>query len=214
MIPHDPGAFTQGLEFRGGFLWETTGHYGSSSLRKTDPETGQVLQTHRLPDSVFAEGFTFLNDSTVCVLTWREGTAFLMNPWTMEYTGEFPLETEGWGLCMGDGLLYQTDGTATLRHRCPETFQVTDSVTVTLNGVPQVFLNELEFRNGLVLANQWRTTRILFINPGTGNVERVLNLRNIVPGDGEMNGIAVSDDGNVYVAGKYWPLTYVLEGVF
>ena len=212
IIPHDPGAFTQGLEIRNGYLWESAGTYCGSSFRKTSPATGEVLDLLRLPDSVFAEGFTFLNDTTVCLLTWREGTAFIINTESMEIAAEFPLQGEGWGLCLGENVLYQSNGSPTIVLRSPETFETFDSITVTLNGQPQQFINELEYVNGTILANQWRTSRILFINPENGEVERVVNLRNVVPDvPGAMNGIAADSSGTIYCSGKNWPVTLILE---
>jgi len=212
MIPHDPGAFTQGLEIRCGYLWESTGIYGQSSFRRTNIETGEVLDLLLLPDSFFAEGFTFLDDSTVCLLTWRENTAFLLNPWTMEIRDEFYLNTEGWGICYTGEHLIQSDGTAVLRFRDPDDFSVFDSVSVTLNGQPQFFLNELEYADGQILANQWRTSRILFINPDNGNVERFINLNSVVPqSGGVLNGIAANADGALFCTGKNWPVTLIIN---
>ena len=212
IIPHDPGAFTQGLEIRNGFLWESTGIYGESSFRRTSPETGEVIQIMRLPDSVFAEGFTFLNDSTVFLLTWREHTAFIISTRSMEIVDEFTFQGEGWGLCYGEGTLYQSDGSSVITLRDPDTFEPFDSISVTLNGQPQVFLNELEFAFGYILANQWQTTRILFIDPESGEVERVVNLGNAAPeGTGVMNGIAASENGRLFCSGKNWPVTFILD---
>ncbi|MCD4707633.1 MAG: glutaminyl-peptide cyclotransferase [Candidatus Sabulitectum sp.] len=211
MIPHDPGAFTQGLEIRCGYLWESTGIYGQSTFRKTDMETGEVLDMLRLPDTVFAEGFTFLDDSTVCLLTWKEHSAFLLNPWTMEIREEFYLNTEGWGICCTGEFLVQSDGTSILRFRDTGDFSVRDSISVTLNGNPQFFLNELEYLNGQILANQWRTSRILFINQENGHVERFINLSSVVPQSvGVLNGIAAGEDETLYCTGKYWPITLIL----
>jgi len=214
ILSHDPGAFTQGLEIRDGYLWESTGIYGSSSFRRTSMETGEVLDILQFPDSIFAEGFTFLDDSTVCVLTWKEGLAYRINPWTMEILGEFPLEVEGWGLCLAEDVLFQSCGSSILYLRDPETFEVLDSMEVTLNGQPQYFLNELEYAFGCILANQWRTSRILFISLETGDVERVLNLREVAPvTSGVMNGLADDNDGTLYCSGKNWPYTLILHGI-
>jgi len=166
----------------------------------------------RLPDSIFAEGFTFLNDSTVCLLSWREHTAFLLNPWTMEIQSQLYLDTEGWGLCNTGNLLAQSDGSQLLRFRDPVSFSAVDSVSVTLNGQPQYFLNELEYRNGQILANQWRSNRILFIDPQNGTVGRVLNLSSVLPSSGGvLNGIAKGEAGILYCTGKNWPVTLILE---
>ena len=200
------------MEYRNGYLWESTGIYGQSTFRRTDIVTGEVLDMLRLPDSVFAEGFTFLNDSTVCLLTWRENTAFILNPWTMEIENNLYLNTEGWGICNTGELLAQSDGTAIIRYRDPEDFSVVDSVSVTLNGQPQFYLNELDYRDGQILANQWRTSRILFINPQNGVVERFLNLGSISPSNsGVLNGVASGEDGILYCTGKNWPIILILE---
>lgn len=168
----------------------------------------------RFPDSVFAEGFTFLDDSTVCVLTWREHTAYFMNPWTMEIEQELYLNSEGWGICRAGSVLAQSDGTSILRFRDPTDLQVIDSVSVCLNNQPQFYLNELEFRDGLILANQWRSSRILFIDPEDGNVVRFLNLASVVPPTGGvLNGIAAGEDGTLYCTGKNWPVILVMENL-
>lgn len=211
MIPHDPGAFTQGFEIHNGYLWESAGRYGQSSFRRTDIETGEVLNLLRFPDSVFAEGFTFIDDSTVCLLTWKEHTAYLINPWTMEIKDELFLNTEGWGICNAGEYLAQSDGSSILRFRDISTFAVIDSVSVTLNGQPQNFLNELEYVDGLILANQWGTERILFINPVSGMVERFITLRSVrPPSGGVLNGIALNNNGALFCTGKNWPVTLVL----
>lgn len=132
----------------------------------------------------------------------------------MEITEEYSLEGEGWGLCLAQGTLYQSDGSSRLILRSPETFEPADSVEVTLNGQPQVFINELEYAYGYILANQWRTARILFINPENGVVERVINLRNVIPDNsGVMNGLAADETGKLFCSGKNWPVTIVLEGI-
>jgi len=175
-------------------------------------ENGEVLETLRLPDSVFAEGFTFLDDSTVVLLTWKENTAFLIHTWNMEIIGTIPFQGEGWGLCYGEGALYHSDGTSAITIRDPYTLEPTGSISVTLNGTPQPFLNELEFIDGTIAANQWRTSRILFIDPASGTVERVVNLSNVVPdAPGVMNGIAATGNGRIYCSGKNWPVTIILD---
>ncbi len=188
--------------------------YGESSFRRTSLETGEVLDQMRFPDSIFAEGFTFLSDSVVCLLTWREGVAFTLNPWTMEILSELPLQGEGWGLCLADSILYQSNGSATLLIRSPETFQLLDSIEVTIDGIPQYFLNELEYARGFILANQWRTHRILFINSETGAVERVMDLGSTAPGTGGvLNGTASAGQGYLYCTGKNWPVTLIISGI-
>ncbi len=166
----------------------------------------------RFPDSIFTEGFTFVDDSTVCVLTWKEHTAYLINPWTMEILNELYLNTEGWGICNTGDYLAQSDGSSILRFRDISTFAVIDSVSVTLNGQPQSFLNELEYADGLILANQWGTDRILLINPASGIVERFITLGSVCPSSGGvLNGIALNNDGTLYCTGKNWPITLLLD---
>lgn len=132
----------------------------------------------------------------------------------MEIKDEFYLETEGWGICHTGKFLVQSNGTSTLRFRNTNNFTIQDSISVTLNGQPQMYLNELEYINGQILANQWRTNRILFINPVDGCVERIINLGSILPvSGGVLNGIASGADGTIYCTGKNWPVTLIIEDI-
>ena len=210
---HDPGAFTQGLELRGGILYESTGIYGQSTIRRVNPETGEVLRTYRLPDSLFAEGLTFVSSSRMMVLTWREGIVLAINPSTFEVTETLEIAGEGWGLCYDGSSLIRSDGSSLLRFHDPGTMAVTDSVTVTLSGAPQNNLNELEYARGLVWANQLLSTRILAIDPATGDVLATIDLASLAPpGAGNMNGIAYDRENDLFIiTGKNWPVMYTLD---
>lgn len=210
---HDPGAYTQGLELHSGVLYESTGLYHQSSLRRVDPETGEVLQMKRLPDSLFAEGLTFVSPSRMLVLTWREGMVLVVNPATLEITETLPLHGEGWGLCYDGRRVIRSDGTPILRFHDPRTMETTDSLTVTLSGVPQRNINELEYARGLIWANQWLSNRILAIDPATGRVLGVTDFGALAPpGAGGMNGIAHDPERDVFiVTGKNWPVMYTVD---
>lgn len=210
---HDPGAYTQGLELHAGVLYESTGLYRQSSLRRVDPGTGEVLQMRRLPDSLFAEGLTLVSPSRMLVLTWKEEVVLVVNPETLEITGTLPLQGEGWGLCYDGTRVIRSDGTPVLRFHDPVTMATTDSLIVTLSGVPQGNINELEYARGLIWANQWQSNRILAINPSTGRVQGVLDLGEIVPpGSAGMNGIAHHPDKDLFIiTGKNWPVMYSID---
>lgn len=210
---HDPGAYTQGLELHARVLYESTGLYRQSSLRRVDPETGEVLQMRRLPDSLFAEGLTLVSPSRMLVLTWKEEVVLVVNPETLEITGTLPLNGEGWGLCYDGTRVIRSDGTPVLRFHDPGTMATTDSLIVTLSGVPQGNINELEYARGLIWANQWQSNRILAINPSTGRVQGVLDLGEIVPpGSAGMNGIAHHPDKDLFIiTGKKWPVMYSID---
>jgi len=213
IIGHDPGAYTQGFELHDGVLYESTGIYGRSSLRRTDPSTGEVLQLRRLPDSLFAEGITFVSPDRMLVLTWREGLVLAVDPATLETVDTFTIRGEGWGLCFDGERVIRSDGTEMLRFHDPRNMRVTDSLMVTLAGVPQRNLNELEFARGVIWANQWQSNRILAIDPASGAVLRVYDMSALNPGRGsELNGIAYDSDRDLFlVTGKNWPLTYSID---
>jgi glutaminyl-peptide cyclotransferase len=213
IIGHDPGAYTQGLELHNGVLYESTGLYGQSSLRRVNPATGEVLMLRRLPDSLFAEGLTLVSPSRMLVLTWREGLVLVVNPTTLEIIETLPLQGEGWGLCYDGSRVIRSDGSATLRFHDPKTMEVTDSVTVTLGGVSQRNINELEYARDLIWANQWLSNRILTIDPATGTVLSVLDFSRLAPpGGGGMNGIAYDRERDVFIiTGKNWPVMYTVD---
>ena len=209
-LPHDPGAFTQGLLYHNGALYESTGLYGQSSLRHIDATTGKIVARRSLPTSVFGEGLVLLN-GLFYQLTWREGRVLLANPTDLSPVGELPLPTEGWGVCALDGKLVVSDGSDTLTFYDPTAMTAVGSVAVTDEGKPVTRLNELELVAGRIWANVWGETRIAVIDPSSGRVMAWVDCSGLRPGGGTanldmvLNGIA-SDPatGRVWVTGKHW----------
>lgn len=215
--PHDPQAFTQGLIFHNGYLYESTGLYGESSLRKVALETGEVLQQVDLPSNYFGEGLTLWED-TLLQLTWLEETGYIYDLEDFSELGRFSYATEGWGLTHDGERLIMSDGSATLYFLDPEDFQVIGSVRVTYQGQAIERLNELEYIHGEVYANIWLTDNIVRIDPATGEVTGWIDLRGILP-DGlrtpttdVLNGIAYDPEGDrLFVTGKNWPELYEIR---
>ena len=207
--PHDPEAFTQGLLFRDGVLYESTGLNGRSSLRKVRLETGEVLQQRALDRRYFAEGLTDWGGRLI-QLTWETNVGFVYDLQTFEPVRTFPYAGEGWGLTQDGRRLILSDGTTALRFFDPGSFQETGRVVVTDAGRPVDDLNELELVDGLVYANVWLTDRIAMIDPASGRVAGWIDLAGLLPrrgtGDDVLNGIAY-DAGRrrLFVTGKLWP---------
>ena len=217
--PHDPTAFTQGLAFADGFLYEGTGILGESSLRRVALETGEVLQVHKLADEFFGEGIALCQDKII-QLTWQSRTAFVYDRETFEPAGQFLYPGEGWGIAYDGTRLIMSDGTAVLRFRNPETFEETGHVTVMDKGSPVTRLNELEYVSGEVYANVWKTDRIARIDPGTGNVLGWIDLTGLLSAADRtltadvLNGIAYDAESNrLFVTGKRWPKLFQINVV-
>lgn len=212
-VPHDPTAYTQGLEIADGVLYEGTGLVGASQLRELDPSTGAVLRSAPLPDEVFGEGVTVVGDR-IWQLTWQDGVAYEWDRATLTRIREVPLAGEGWGLCTGDdGRLVRSDGTARLRFHDPVTFAETGAVDVTQDGVPVTRLNELECVDGQVYANVWQTDRIVRVDPADGRVTAVVDASGLLDperraGTDVLNGIADAGGGELLLTGKLWPSTF------
>lgn len=215
--PHDPTAFTQGLIYLDGFLYESTGLYGQSSLRKVDLETGEVLQQVDIPEKYFAEGLTEWDD-TLVQLTWQEHTGFVYGLADFQRQREFDYDTEGWGLTHDDQQLIMSDGTSTIFFLDPETFEVQNTVNVTDRGQEIRAINELEWVQGEIFANIWQTDDIIRIDPTTGDVLGWVDLRGLLPEEERtqqtnvLNGIAydaVAD--RLFVTGKLWPKLYEIK---
>jgi glutamine cyclotransferase len=208
--PHDREAFTQGLEYRNGFLYEGTGLHGRSTLRKVKLETGVVLQKLSLPAHFFGEGISVLGDRIV-QLTWQSEVGFVWGLQDFKLQRQFSYRGEGWGLTTDGRHLYFSDGTDEIRVLDSQTLAETRRIRVRENGRPLKDLNELEWVEGEILANVWQTDRIVKINPLTGRVTGSIDLTGILPaperaGTDVLNGIAYDAAGKrLFVTGKLWP---------
>lgn len=210
-FPHDPNAYTQGLVYHDGFLYEGTGLYGGSSLRKVVLETGEVVKRRNLPSAYFGEGITVRSD-TIYQLTWRYNTGFVWEEGEgFELIETFTYPTQGWGLTHDDTSLIMSDGSDKLYFRDPHTYEEVGRLYVTAGGAPVRQLNELEVIRGLIYANIWHSDSIAVIEPGMGEVVAWLDLSGISPGPsyGVLNGIAFDKDtGRLFVTGKKWPTLF------
>ncbi|MGA1869797.1 MAG: glutaminyl-peptide cyclotransferase [bacterium] len=215
--PHDPTAFTQGLVFDNGFLYEGTGLFGSSSLRKVDLATGIVLQLLELAPQYFGEGITVLGNNII-QLTWLSNVGFVYNKANFNLLQEFYYPTEGWGITHDGQNLIMSDGTSILHYLDPITFQEIRQLNVfDLNG-PVTMLNELEFIQGEIYANVWLTDRIARISPITGQVVGWIDLTGLLsPADlllpvNVLNGIAYDPLlDRIFVTGKLWPKLFEID---
>lgn len=218
--PHDPQAFTQGLIFVDGHLYESTGLNGRSSLRMVDLATGQVLQRHDLPDKYFGEGLTD-RGSTLIQLTWTSHIAFVYDRFSFSLLRTFHYAGEGWGLTHDETQLILSDGTSYLRFLDPKTFRVTRRLhVVDESGHPINNLNELEYLHGEIYANIWQTDEIVRISPRTGKILGRIDLASIIDkreleGNGAvLNGIAYdSVNDRLFVTGKLWPKLFEIKVV-
>ena len=213
VYPHDEDAFTQGLVYEDGALYEGTGRYGQSSLRRVDLETGEVTQIHELPNNLFGEGITIF-ENRIMQLTWKSHIGFVYDKNSFDLLQQFSYTTEGWGITNNGTALIMSDGTATLYFLDPETFQVVNQIEVYNNQTAVTMLNELEFVNGRVYANVWLDDRIAIINPETGQVTAWIDLSGIsesekFDSDSVLNGIAYDQKENrLFVTGKNWSNVY------
>lgn len=218
-FPHDGNAFTQGLEYLDGVLFESTGLYGESGRRRVGLTNGVVSSSLPLSDDLFGAGLALVGDGALIQLTWREGVAIVADPITLQEFDRFTFEGEGWGLCDLGEQLVMSDGTATLTLRDPMSFAVIDTVAVTRDGDPVERLNELACVGGFVWANVWLTNEIVQIDPSTGDVIAVVDASALVP-DGitdeedVLNGIAYNPvDGTYFLTGKRWDVLYEVDFV-
>ncbi|WP_420552700.1 glutaminyl-peptide cyclotransferase [Tenacibaculum aiptasiae] len=222
-FPHDKSAYTQGLEYKDGFLYETTGRRGQSSLRKIDIKTGEVLQKIDLNDKYFGEGMT-IYDNKIYWLTWQARKGFIYDLESFKQVGEFDYNNsnEGWGLTHNNNELIKSDGTNKIWFLNPENQNEKRSIQVYTNKYPVDNLNEIELINNKIYANKWQQNSIVIINPETGVVEGVADLnglRDIVakdqtlePNDEVLNGIAYDKENNkLYVTGKHWGKLFEIE---
>jgi glutaminyl-peptide cyclotransferase len=208
--PHDAAAYTQGLLYHGGSLYESTGLYGSSTLREVYPQTGEIKRKATLPSQYFGEGLALAGDRLI-QLTWQEQKAFLYRIADFAPAGELRYDGEGWGLCWDGHRLAMTDGSDRLTFRDAQTFAVLSEVRVTLGGRPVDRLNELECVEGAVYANVWQTDEILRIDPASGKVTAVIDASGLLTRDERrraevLNGIAWDPARKTFLlTGKLWP---------
>lgn len=210
--PHDAGAFTQGLLFEkaGEVLLESTGQYGKSSLRRVEAKTGRLLQNIRLDTSLFGEGLAKV-DTRLVQLTWENGVAIVWDAATLTEIQRWSYEGEGWGLTFDGNQLIQSDGSAWLKFRDPNDFSLQAKLEVKLAGVPVPNLNELEFADGKLYANIWGKNEIVRVDPQTGEVEAVIQVKDLLqpneqPGTDVLNGIAWDEKSKTFwITGKLWP---------
>ena len=214
-VPHDPGAFTQGLEIFNGILFESTGLYGHSGLRKVDTTDGSVISQVSIDGTYFGEGITIFNNSVI-MLTWRNGTALVFDSEDLSVEGEFSYQGEGWGICFNGDFLVMSNGTSLLTFRDPDSFEFSHSISVTWNGNPVTRLNELECVGELILANVWLQDVIVAINSTTGNVEYSASAGFLSENQGStanevLNGIAFdSSRQGFWITGKNWTEMYLV----
>lgn len=215
--PHPATAYTQGLLWADGLLWEGTGQYGASLIRKTDLATGRSEEFARLPREEFGEGIALVGGE-LFQLTWQNNTAHVYDAATGRKLRDHRYPGEGWGLATDGERLYMSDGSATISTVDPATFRRGKRTTVTLEGRPVPYLNELEWIDGKLWANVYTTDRIVIIDPATGRVEGIVDLEGLLPeedygpGTDVLNGIAHDPaTGRIFVTGKNWPKLFEIE---
>jgi glutamine cyclotransferase len=216
--PHDPQAFTQGLLFRNGILYESTGLNGRSSVRKVALETGKVLLKTDIPQQYFGEGITAVGN-LIIGLTWTSQTGFVFDSETLQLKQTFSYPGEGWALATDGERIYMSDGTAYIRVLDPKTMQQTRRIRVTADGEPVTQINALEWVDGQIYANIWQTDKIARIDPFSGRVVGWIDLAGLAAkagiesgSDNVLNGIAYdSAKRRLFVTGKLWPKLFEIE---
>jgi glutaminyl-peptide cyclotransferase len=217
--PHDIKAYTQGLKYDNGFLYEGTGQFNESSLRKVKLETGELVQSYQLPKNVFGEGITFYKDKII-QLTWKSWTGYVYDKkeFKLLYTFNYPVPIEGWGVEYNGQYLIVSDGTSNLMFFDPDSFTEIYRIQVYDNVGPVDQLNELEYVDGILYANRYLTNKILKIDPKMGKVLEEIDLSGLLDKSDYhqhidvLNGIAIDKENNrIFVTGKYWPKLFQIE---
>ncbi len=212
--PHDPSAYTQGLFFHGGKLYESTGQYGTSSFRTVDLQTGKSLTSMQFNRTYFVEGSVIFGDD-LYILTWMNKVVFKYDPETLTYRSTQGYPREGWGLTTDGKSLIASDGTANL-YFMDASLKVEKTLPVKMNGRPVRFLNELEWIDGKIWANVYTTDLIVIIDPKSGSVEATVDCSGLLPqslrdaNTDVLNGIAY-DGKHIYLTGKNWKRLYQIE---
>ena len=216
-IPHDRGAFLQGLLWQDGGFYESTGMEGESTLRRLEYPSGKVLKKQDLPGNVFGEGLVNWKDELIQI-TWQTQIAYVWDSKTFAAKNQFVYQGEGWGITQDGENLLMSDGSDKITFRDPETFAVRRTLPVTINGQPQANLNELEWIDGQIWANIWQTDIIARIDPKTGQVISFLDLSNVLPASARnghedvLNGIAYdAATKRIWISGKRWPSIFEIE---
>lgn len=214
--PHDTEAYTQGLFFRDGVLYESTGTWGGSSFRIVDLDNGKPSRKLDFAEKYFLEGSVMLGDR-LYMLTWTNNVAFVYDATTLEYKQAYSYPREGWGLTTDGKSLIASDGSNRIFFLDPD-FKLEKTLNVTLDGRPVRYLNELEWIDGEIWANVYMTDMIVVINPKTGKVESRIDCSGLIPRQKRtqdmdvLNGIAVDDStGKIYLTGKYWPKMFEIR---
>lgn len=233
--PHDRFAFTEGLSFADGYLFEGTGIPGHSSIRKVSLETGEILDIHELPDSLFGEGITLFEDM-IAQVTESANLGFIYSSNDLAPLGDFSYSTEGWGITWDGECLIMSDGSEKLYFLDPVDFTRIRQIRVLINGEPLTMLNELEYVQGMIYSNIWLTDSIAVISPEDGTVTTLIDLKGLLPPqyadsigwsdlagfqpsiplqrEDCLNGIAYDEDNDrLFVTGKLWPLLFEIEVV-
>lgn len=220
-IPHDPDAFTQGLVWKEGRLFESTGLRRASTVREVDPESGRVLRKQDLDGVFFGEGLALVGDDRLVQLTWRNQKALIWDLETFRKVGEHRYDSEGWGLCHDGEHFVMSDGTDTLTVRASDDFRVLREVRVVEAGRPVRWLNELECVDGEIYANVWQSDRIVRIDLDTGEVNATIDASGLLTREEQdehevdvLNGIAwIPERERFLITGKNWPKMFEVEFV-
>jgi glutaminyl-peptide cyclotransferase len=217
VFPHDPEAFTQGLVFHKGVLYESTGLLGKSTLREVDLETGRPVKMVRLPDHFFGEGITWWKEKII-QLTWRSRTGLVYDRITLRQIDTFKYGSEGWGITQDGKQFIMSDGTSFLYFLDPRSFKEIKRVQVRDQKGPIALLNELEFIKGEIFANVYLTDRIARISPETGQITGWIDLQGVLPAKDRtgkedlLNGIAYdARRDRLLVTGKFWPKLFEIR---
>ena len=214
--PHDVRAFTEGLVYEDEFFYESTGRYNESTLRKVDLQTGEILNLHKLNDNYFGEGIA-IYDNKIFQLTWKSNVGFIYDKDTFSLINKFYYNTEGWGLTHNDEHLIMSDGTDEIYFLNPKNFKKVYSIKVHDEFRPITRLNELEFIQGEIYANVWRTDKIARICPHSGKITGWIDLKGLLSpkeykNAGTLNGITYDKQNNrIFVTGKMWPKIFEIK---